>query len=176
LRLSRSRAIQATITNIGARPVTLVMPNDGSYDGWRTPFVGWSVLRAWDSSSQHAPPPTEPQFRICGIFTPLRPNDMFTLAPGQKKIVDRAPALSRPGRYRIVFHYLNNPNRVLHPAKDRRSQVQFLITHPQSWLRIGPSEIAGLMRPAAVSTLEKRAGQSLPCSLVSNELTVDVLP
>lgn len=144
MHLDRNRVVQAIITNRGDSPATLVMPGDGSLEAWRTPVVAWSVLPADDPTAVHTPPPSKPQFRCCGDLDPLTQDQLFTLRPGQSRVIARPPNFPGPGRYRIVYFYRNDPN---------LRWVGIYASHP--------------------STMQ-RLKHSTPCSLVSNELTVTV--
>ena len=56
-------SFDATIINQGKKPVTLVLPGDGSESGWRTPVVGWSVVSAAEPRQTHpAEPPLFPVY------------------------------------------------------------------------------------------------------------------
>jgi hypothetical protein len=136
--------IRAFITNRGKRYVTLPLPCDGSWDGWRTPFVGWSVVRADDPKAVHSLPPTQGWFRKCGNLDPIRSDDIVTLQPGETREID-VRQVSESGRYRILFFYRNDPT--LAVVSDLSS---------------------------CLPEVKQAIKRSTPCALVSNELKVTV--
>src|SRR5262249_657707 len=63
----------AEVVNRPGREITLVKPGDGSDCGWRTPVITWTVEGV------------KPRGVLrCGNVNPLRPNEVFTLKPGQR--------------------------------------------------------------------------------------------
>jgi hypothetical protein len=104
--------ITATISNKGQKPVTLVLPGDGSESGWRTPLIGWSAIKG-EMAANH--PKTLPLFRgkrFCGNINCLKKEEVFVLAPGQsKKFAEWIGhlELTGPGTFRVVFCYANEP-------------------------------------------------------------------
>jgi hypothetical protein len=96
----RSHVI-ARLVNKGPRPLTLVMPGDGSDVGRRTPIIRWSC---------------EPSaFRgqgLCAYINPLRAGEVFTLNVGESRELGewvRRPSLE-PGTYRCRMTYENVPD------------------------------------------------------------------
>ena len=63
--------IRATLTNKGHEPRTIVLPGDGSTEGWRSPVITWTLT----------PVPRGPFIR-CGNMNSLQPGEVVTLAPG----------------------------------------------------------------------------------------------
>jgi len=135
--------LSATIENVGSRSAVLMMPGDGSYDGWRTPRIKWSLLSANAPQAKHTPPSLVRRFRQCGVLDPRRPGDIFTLASGEHRLVDSISVNDLPGKsgqYRIVFYYQNDPR--------------------------GKTGIPGYAAPDVLEQVR----QSTPCLLMSNEL------
>ena len=99
-----------TVTNNGIAPVTLVRPGDGSLEAWRTPVVSWSVLEG-ETGGSHPAEPVPSEFRGCGNLNSLRPEEVFTLAPGETKELTELPINHqfRPGTHRVMFLYANKP-------------------------------------------------------------------
>jgi hypothetical protein len=97
VRLDQKKAICAILFNQGDAPATLVLPGDGSYEARRTPIVAWSVLPADDPKASRVGPPTEPQFRPCGNLDALTRDQVFTLRPGETRVVETSPDLPGPG-------------------------------------------------------------------------------
>jgi hypothetical protein len=103
---------EVRIVNRGTKPVTLVQPGDGSGSHWRTPRVGWSVLKV-GAAGRHPDtvvPMTERS--RCGLYGPVQAKEVFTLAPGKSvALEDRwsSPEFPGPGIYRVVFYYENDP-------------------------------------------------------------------
>lgn len=103
--------IFATIVNKGAKPIMLVMPDEGSDCGLRTPLVGWSVIKRGEAGKH---PDEVPQYKAAGSksINRLNKNGIFTLQPGQSKRLDGANfplTLRERGTYSIVFYYANDP-------------------------------------------------------------------
>ena len=145
VQLDRKKEVRAVITNRGQAPATLVMPGDGSYSAWRTPIVAWSTQRADNRAVAHTPLSIRPRLRKCGNLDRLTQDQVFTLRPGESKVIAAAPLFPGPGRYRIVYFYRNIPNLKWHGSYT--------------------------FDPGTMD----RVRQSTPCSLVSNELIVTVV-
>jgi len=103
-----------TLVNKRKETVTLVQPGDGSNCGWRTPIMGWSVIKVTDGGvAKH---PTELPLHKggrCGNINSLKKTEVFTLAPGKSKEVEGwvgAPSLLDPGTYSVVVYYSNDPD------------------------------------------------------------------
>ena len=89
------------VVNRSRQEVILVRPGDGSECGWRTPLVSWLV----EGVKQRG-------MARCGNVNSLRPNEVFTLKPGQRVSLGEwvgAPHLPAPGFYTIRFRYENKP-------------------------------------------------------------------
>lgn len=102
--------VRVQIRNLGKSDVTLVMPGDGSECAWRTPIVGWSILPLDSSESHPASAKRTPTGR-CGNISGLRPEEVFTLKPGESKSLGEWHAFppQLPGKYRVMFYYENRP-------------------------------------------------------------------
>lgn len=99
------------ITNHGNDTVTLVQPGDASDFGWRTPIVWWSIREIGDFRP-HATSPDFTRGTRCGNIQPLARNEVFTLAPGETKVIDSSlilPRFKKPGSYTVKFFYSNHP-------------------------------------------------------------------
>ena len=104
--------VEATITNSGPSPVTLVLPGDGSQVGWRTPVVTWvfvpeGTLLPHAGSSLDADP-------ICGNINAFKRSEVFTLPPSATRVLNEwiNPVVDLPaGRYRLRMRYSNEPAR-----------------------------------------------------------------
>lgn len=110
---SRNETYRLTIHNDGSETVHLMQPGDGSFSGWRTPVIGWSILPL--NSEERHPTTLPPDERgRCGNQNPYGPNEVFTLRPGQSQILipwtgNPGHGLA-PGKYRLVFYYENDPS------------------------------------------------------------------
>lgn len=88
------------LINRGSEEVLLVQPGDGSDRGWRTPIIELSGSY-W------------PRGARCGNFNAIRPEEVFTLRPGESKHFsgwDGVPPFEWPGRYRLSVRYSNVPD------------------------------------------------------------------
>lgn len=137
----------AAMVNEGSCAVVLVEPSDGSEAGWRTPFVGWSVLA--DDSTPH---PDRPSLRPARgeNVNPFSIDEIFELAPGEtRRLSDwiSPPILRRPGRFRIVMYYRNDP--------EAEMQGRSFDEHD----------------PAALALVRV----TTRCALRSNEVTIEIL-
>lgn len=115
LRLTEHPNVQVKIVNLGEAPVTLVQPGDGSSCGWRTPLVGWSVVKAGDPAARHPPSVPLNTTARCGNINALMPEEVFVIPPGGNAALREwvgPPRLPGPGKYRMVFYYRNNPSAV----------------------------------------------------------------
>jgi hypothetical protein len=61
----------AHLVNKGKKPVTVVLPGDGSEVGWRTPVVRWGKEERGT-------------IRRCGNINRLKPDEVVELAPGER--------------------------------------------------------------------------------------------
>lgn len=114
LRMGERPTVKITITSKHGKSVTLVEPGDGSESGWRTPIVGWSVVRVKVAGRAKHPAdlPVAKVFR-CGNINRLKRNEVLVLEPnGSKHLGEWAgsPAFPGPGTYSVVFYYSNEPD------------------------------------------------------------------
>ena len=138
--------IEAHITNLGDKPVTLVQPGDGSNCGWRTPLIGWSVRPAGDM--RHPDKPRMTSQARCGNINTLGPDEVFTIESGATAKFSSwvmRPNIPGRGKHTVVFYYENRPD--------------------LQWKGIP----LGRHDPAAM----RKVKSSTPCKLVSNELIVE---
>lgn len=140
---------KAKVANHGNVAVTLVVPADGSESGWRTPVIGWSAIPLNKKADKHPAEPPPFKGRDCGVVSAARREDIFTLGPGESREFSDwifYPQFKQAGKYRVVFYYNNDPS-----------------------LRVG-----GLTpRPHDEEAIQ-RMSKSTPCSLMSNEIVVEV--
>jgi hypothetical protein len=101
--------VNIVITNGGREPVVLVRPGDGSDRDLRTPLVKWLV--------EPVPGEGEPEAILravmpCGNINALRPDEVFTLAPGGSESFRTHlwATFSKPGKYRVRYEYENRPS------------------------------------------------------------------
>lgn len=101
-----SKKFRIAIRNVGAQPLLLVQPGDGSGSGLRTPIVTWSVR---DASG----PVAQKLMRYDSGINHLEPGDVFRLQPGESRALSEwiSPIIiADPGKYQIRLHYVNDPN------------------------------------------------------------------
>src|SRR5262245_43765851 len=72
IKIGEAPDLSVTVVNHGGQEVILVEPGDGSDWGWRTPVIEWS------SSTWFRGP-------RCGNVNALKPEDVFTLKPGESR-------------------------------------------------------------------------------------------
>ncbi len=93
-----------TLINDGPKPVKLVVPGDGSEAGWRTPVLSWVAKK-------NGKPVAERDGGRCGMMNPIKEDEVFTLAPGERKTI--AEWVGRPnvdpGTYEVELRYTNDP-------------------------------------------------------------------
>jgi hypothetical protein len=138
-------AFTITLVNRSKNAVTLVEPGDGSECGWRTPRVWWSVVEV----TRPGTPLRGQGGGRCGNINGLKPQEVFTLRPGEAKRLSDwvcAPALTSPGTYRVAMFYENVP--------------------ALRWKGLGVHDAATLIR----------VQNSFPCLLKSNEVTITLAP
>jgi hypothetical protein len=136
------RAFEIELVNSSDRPVTLVAPGDGSGVAWRTPVLQWSISS--DMGYQ------APQTVRCGNINPLRPDEVFTLAPGERRTLGQwVPPIYgvTPATYTLRLSYINDP------------------TLKWQGVELGPHD------PATM----QRVRESTPCRAVGNEVKVTVV-
>ncbi|HET9315135.1 MAG TPA: hypothetical protein VFQ51_06070 [Vicinamibacteria bacterium] len=92
-------ALTAVLANAGPRALRLVLPGDGSLDGWRTPRIEWQFT------------PTVDQVRLrCGNVNALRAGEVFTLQPGESRVLaDWVTPDVMGEEYRARMVYANEP-------------------------------------------------------------------
>ena len=79
--------ITGELTNNGSKSIKLVLPGDGSDNGWRTPYIKWSVVEYKDAHIN----PHEFKFQggmRCGNVNSLKSNDIIELLPNQSVTLD----------------------------------------------------------------------------------------
>ena len=134
-----------TIRNTGQQTIVLTLPGDGSESGLRTPLVSWSVRDAdgravtqnWGA-------------RYDNLINPLRPEDVFELAPHQaRELSSWIPPIfvTGPGRYKVTFHFTNDPQ--------------------LSW--------KGITMRAHDPVTMQRVKKSTPCDVMSAPIEIDVV-
>jgi hypothetical protein len=104
--------IKVAISNKGSEPVSLVHPGDGSEHAWRTPIIGWSIIRN-NKAARHPLEPTPSKEGRCGLMNPLKADEVFRLEPGESRELESWAYLSpfeAPGIYRVAFLYANRPS------------------------------------------------------------------
>jgi hypothetical protein len=134
-------AFEIELVNSGDRTVTLVMPGDGSGVAWRTPVLRWSI----------SPEPQATRMARCGNVNRLRPDEVFTLAPGERRrLRNWVPPIFgvTPGDYALRLSYINDP------------------TLKWEGLELGPHD------PEAM----QRVRESTPCRVIGNEVKITVVP
>lgn len=101
--------VSIVIHNGGRKPVVLVRPGDGSDRNLRTPLVNWLV--------EPVPGEGDPTgiIRVVmpdGNINALRPDEVFTLAPGESETFRTYvwTTFSKPGKYRVQYEYENRPS------------------------------------------------------------------
>lgn len=142
-----------TIHNSSDDFVWLTRPGDGSTVGWRTPLLNWSALPV--NSDTEAPdqeivvPPKQLEALTGWCRTRSKPRKVFRVAPGGTVQLSGwlgRPYFPKPGRYRVKFHYENNPDML--------------------W------DTGGGLDDQTIANIKR----SDRCSLVSNEVWVTVTP
>lgn len=148
LQVKEQPQVSVSITNKGEKPVTLVLPGDGSESGWRTPIVNWSVIEA-SSKAKHPTKAVPQRVLRCGNINPLKADEVFVLAPGESKELKNwiyLEPFAKAGKYNVVFLYANRP------------------TLKWSGLPLGEHDAKAM----------ERVKNSTECSLVSNEVSLTI--
>lgn len=100
--------IEVAIYNAGRDTVILPLPGDGSFEGWRTPLLGWEIREAGGPLLKQ-----EPVGR-CGNINPLYPNEVFQLPPGKTRtfgiVVPVYYVYEKLKRYQFRLSYENRPD------------------------------------------------------------------
>lgn len=136
--------IEVTLHNTDRDTVTLVLPGDGSYWGWRTPLMDWEVRAPGGPRLERTP------VALCGNINPLHADQVFRLPPGaQRKFTTAVPEYypyEKSHSYEFRLSYENRPH--------------------LAWggLPLGAHD------PNALRLLR----QSTPCKLLSNALELKV--
>src|SRR5579871_3670301 len=141
-----SVTLVAEIQNSRSEAVTLVAPGDGSESGLRTPVMWWSVTKVGEVLPWKRRFDSLSAGRSCGNMNPLEEHDLFTLVPGETKVLNEwtgQVTFVEPGTYRVVCHYANRP-----------------------WIPPPSEAIAGQQDKSVLAQVAK----SLPCELRSNAL------
>lgn len=106
--------VAASITNVGAWPVRLVRPGDGSDFGWRTPMTSWEVIKLPEAEGeQEVSLDLNMNKARCGNINALTMQEIFSLLPSQTEVANDwiyLPPFKSPGKYRVTYTYNNQPN------------------------------------------------------------------
>ena len=109
LRVMEQPKVKITISNQGRDPVVLVRPGDGSDREMRSPLTKWLV--------EPLPGEGDPKGILqvimdCGNINALRPDEIFTIAPGETETfrTNVWAVFSKPGKYRVRYVYENRPS------------------------------------------------------------------
>lgn len=97
--LGKTPKFVAHLVNEGDKPVTIVLPGDGSSMGWRTPVVRWK--------------PDVDRNRKCGNINSLKADEVITLVAGQKIRLSGwidVPKLSEAGKHAVTLEIENIPD------------------------------------------------------------------
>lgn len=108
VRVMEQPKVYIVITNGGRESVVLVRPGDGSDRELRTPLVKWLVEPIPGEGDSEG---IVRAVMLCGNINALRPDEVFTLAPGESETF-RTPVwavFSKPGKYRVRYEYENRP-------------------------------------------------------------------
>ena len=101
--------IEVSIYNAGSDTVVLPLPGDGSFQGWRTPLMGWEIREAGGPLLKQ-----EPVGR-CGNINPLGPNEVFQLSPGTQRtfgvLLPVDYAYRKSNLYLFRLSYENRPDK-----------------------------------------------------------------
>lgn len=108
-----AKLFKVYITNEDSKELMLAYPVDGSYGGYRSPFIGWSAIPLKDNV-EAIHPENCPRFSEsrCGVYNSRQEDDFFSLSPGESfefKSMVYGPVFPGPGRYSVVFYYENRP-------------------------------------------------------------------
>lgn len=109
---------KAILHNKCDKPVTLVLPGDGSSVGWRTPHIRWSLAPVGKELQAH-----KPMGARCGNINGFRPTEIFVLEPGAKKDLGGwigGVTFPAAGEFDLVLHYENDPERPMKGLQMRR--------------------------------------------------------
>jgi hypothetical protein len=107
------------LTHAGEETVTLVLPGDGSEVGWRTPTMTWQV---WTPAGA---PVSMSHSGRCGNMNALRPEEIFTLRPGERHDLGDwlgSPHLP-PDTYVVQAIYENDPKHAMGRALGRNDDT-----------------------------------------------------
>lgn len=109
VRVMEQPKVNIVITNGGREPVVLVRPGDGSDRELRTPLVKWLVEPV---PGEGDPAGILRSVMECGNINALRPDEVFTLAPGKSETFNTYvwATFSKPGKYRVRYEYENRPS------------------------------------------------------------------
>ena len=114
-----------TLKNGGDRPVTLVVPGDGSFDGRRTPVLTW--IATADGKAVVVEDDAD-----CGMMNRIEADEVFTLAPDavrELKSWVSTPSLV-PGTYELALRYRNDPT--LTRGTEERAEVARAVAATQA--------------------------------------------
>ena len=102
-----------TLTNKGKKPVTLVVPGDGSDAGMRTPILSWIATTGGKSAEPRG-------VGRCGLTNAMEATEVFTLAPGASREMHEwlgEPNVN-PGTYDVKLRFRNDPKVVRNASPD----------------------------------------------------------
>lgn len=146
LQLKPGMTWTARLVNRGEGAVEVVLPGDGSSDGWRTPIVRWTVVAEGESFAQLGG-------RRCGNINALQSDEVVTLRGGESVSIDRyglfRPRLPESGSVSVSLSYENIP------------QLEW------QGIALGPHDSASMSRVRASAPL------SLTSNLVQFEIPSD---
>ena len=104
--------ITGELINNGNNSIKLVLPGDGSDDGWRTPYIKWSVVEDKDKQIKIHEFKFQGAMR-CGNVNSLKSDDIIELLPNQSVTLDEwigYPQIPhKSGTYAIKLYYENDP-------------------------------------------------------------------
>lgn len=102
VRKGQELSVKASLQNRGSRPVTLILPGDGSRMGRRTPVIEWLFTPGGKIRG----------FEGCGVLNAFRADEVFTLQPDEMRIISQwvAPLELPPvSQCRAFMVYTNDP-------------------------------------------------------------------
>jgi hypothetical protein len=135
-------SFRGTLTHEGDGTVTLVLPGDGSEVGWRTPIVTWQV---WTPAGA---PVTLSHSGRCGNINALRPDEIFTLRPGERHDLGDwfgSPDVP-PDTYVVRAIYENDPRREMRRTLERNDEALLARIRATTACRVASNAISVRLR------------------------------